>query len=94
MPARERVPKRLPYADFFGYFLVRRQESNILLLASSAININLQHEKVPPGIPAAFWGYGRDYSPTALLVSMVATIFSILGVRMPVDFSPRHSTRF
>ena len=91
MPARERVPKRLPYADFFGYFLVRRQESNILLLASSAININLQHEKAPPKGGALCY---VDYSPTALLVSMVATIFSILGVRMPVDFSPRHSTRF
>ncbi len=29
--ARERDSQRLPYADFFGYFLVRKQESNILL---------------------------------------------------------------
>ena len=27
--ARERGIQRLSYADFFGYFLVRRQESNI-----------------------------------------------------------------
>ena len=27
--ARERDTQRLPYADFFGYVLVRRQESNI-----------------------------------------------------------------
>ena len=26
---REALPQRLPPADFFGYFLVRRQESNI-----------------------------------------------------------------
>ena len=27
--ARERDSQRLSYADFFGYFLVQRQESNI-----------------------------------------------------------------
>ena len=32
--ARERDIQRLSYADFFGYFLVRRQESNILRLLS------------------------------------------------------------
>ena len=26
---REQATQRLSYADFFGYFLVRRQESNI-----------------------------------------------------------------
>ena len=34
------------------------------------------------------------YSPTALLVSMVWTIFSMEGLPMPVSFSPRRSTRF
>ena len=29
LSARERRTQRLSYADFFGYFLVRRQESNI-----------------------------------------------------------------
>ena len=32
LSARERRTQRLSYADFFGYFLVRRQESNTSVL--------------------------------------------------------------
>ena len=38
--------KRLPYADFFGYFLVRRQESNITALSYIKVYIS-SHEKRP-----------------------------------------------
>ena len=41
MPARERAPKRLPCAAFFGYFLVRAQESDTSPFANSPINCNL-----------------------------------------------------
>jgi len=33
--ALPRVTQRLSYADFFGYFLVRRQESNIPVLGET-----------------------------------------------------------
>ena len=42
MPARERAPKRLPCAAFFGYFLVRAQESNTSPFAISTINCNFK----------------------------------------------------
>ena len=42
MLARERAPKRLPCAAFFGYFLVRAQESDTSPFANSSINCNLK----------------------------------------------------
>ena len=41
MPARERAPKRLPCAAFFGYFPQRTQESDTSPFASSPLNCNL-----------------------------------------------------
>jgi len=41
--ARERGFQRLSYADFFGYFLVRRQESNI----SPALQKSIRFYKPP-----------------------------------------------
>ena len=35
MRVREHAHKRLPYADFFGYFLVRRQESDMSSLQAA-----------------------------------------------------------
>ena len=45
MPARERAPKRLPCAAFFGYFPQRAQESDTSPFANSTINPNLNSKK-------------------------------------------------
>ena len=45
LSARERDSKRLPYADFFGYFLVRRQESNTQrYIGKGALDCNLNNK--------------------------------------------------
>ena len=51
MPARERAPKRLPCAAFFGYFLVRAQESDIIVLAQQYDKLKFEHRRNEPGGP-------------------------------------------
>ena len=46
--------KRLPYADFFGYFLVRKQESNIPRLLDKLQLIAKPPRDGPAGVGMVF----------------------------------------
>ena len=62
--------KRLPYADFFGYFLVRRQESNTSIRET---NSNLQVSADTRNLP--FWNSDARKEYSKIFLFLFAIVF-------------------